>query len=208
MAKRRISFLISLFILGGIILSISCNLPSSSKMGGGLSHEDALQLVLEEVVQPDQLGDDPLVVFGWPEALGRGDALHPYNFLGEDPIPGLVLSLEVESWFFWIEDEPFAGFSHPTRYVLVDIKSGELSLSDQEFFNDYNARFQAADIDGLLSLLHPAVLDLYGFNACQAYLTTAVEKPIEIVVLQVLSFESWTWEIDGHSTLIDDAYSI
>jgi hypothetical protein len=139
MAKRRITFLISMFILGGIILSISCNLPSSSKMGGGLSHEDALQLVLDEVVQPDQLGDDPLVVFGWPEALGRGDALHPYNFLGEDPIPGLV-TVKSESWFFWIDDEPYARFSHPTRYVLVDIKSGELSISDQEWWPVLNGQ--------------------------------------------------------------------
>ncbi|MGB2965548.1 MAG: hypothetical protein WBB69_16355 [Anaerolineales bacterium] len=89
-------------------------------------------MVLDEVVQPDQLGEDPLIVFGWPEVLVPGDALHPYNFLGEDPTPGLV-TVKSESWFFWIDDEPLARFSHPTRYVLVDIKSGEFSLSDEDW---------------------------------------------------------------------------
>ncbi|MGB2965549.1 MAG: C13 family peptidase [Anaerolineales bacterium] len=92
----------------------------------------------------------------------------------------------------------------PTPTPTSDPRIGEL----QDFFNDYNAKFQAADGDGLLALLHPAVLDLYGSDACQVYLSSAVEKPIEIEVLQVLSVGPWTWEIDGHSTLIEDTYSI
>jgi len=122
-----------LTMLAVLTAVLACNLPTSSQKGKSLTQEEALQLVLDEIVHPDQLGEDPLIVFGWPEALTPGDALHPYNIYGEDPIPGLV-TVRANSWFFWIEDEPLAGFRHQTRYVLVDIKSGELSVSDQEWW--------------------------------------------------------------------------
>jgi hypothetical protein len=134
--RSRTFLLIALAMFGAVI---ACNLPSLSGQRAGLSQEEALQLVLEEIVKPDQLGDDPLIVFGWPEELVPGDTLHPYNIYGEDPVPGLVM-VEAESWFFWIEDEPLAGFRHLTRYVLVDINSGQLSTSEEGWWPVLNGQ--------------------------------------------------------------------
>ena len=69
-------------------------------------------------------------------------------------------------------------------------------------------RYLAADFDGLLEMLHSAIIDLYGVSTCQEYLGSAVENIIQIELLQILSSEPWTWEIDVHSTLIEDAFSI
>jgi hypothetical protein len=139
MAKRRISGLLLVIILGGLILSLSCNFPFSSLGDKKLSQEQALQLVLDEVVQPDLLGEDPLVVFAWPEPLVPGDTLHPYAVYGEDPAANLI-EVEEESWFFWIEDEPFARFTHPNRYALVEIRSGELSVSNADWWPVLNGQ--------------------------------------------------------------------
>jgi hypothetical protein len=92
----------------------------------------------------------------------------------------------------------------PTATPTPDPRLGEL----QEFFATYNGLFQSADVAGLLALLHPGVLDLYGQSACQDYLSSIIDKPIHVEVLQLQSFEPWTWEIDGRSTDIEDAYSI
>ena len=44
-----------------------------------LSQEEAAQIVLSEVVEPDTLGDRPIIVFDWPDPLRPGDTIHPYN---------------------------------------------------------------------------------------------------------------------------------
>jgi len=111
---------------------VACSLPGSPQKGKDLSQEEALQLVLDEIVQPDQLGDDPTIVFVWPEVLLPDDELHPYIF-GEDPTTAMI-AVESDSWFFWIEDTPYAHFAHPSRFVLVDIESGKLSSSDQDWW--------------------------------------------------------------------------
>jgi len=136
-SKRRQSYLLTALVMIGAV--VACNLPLSSQKGKNLSQEEALELVLEEIVQPDQLGDDPLVVFAWSEALRSGDVLHPYNILGEDPVPGLI-EIKSESWFFWIEDEPYAQFGHPTRFVLIDIKSGEISTTEERWWPVLNGQ--------------------------------------------------------------------
>jgi len=123
-------FLLTALALLGTVLA--CNLPVFSRKEGGLSQEEALHLVLEEIVQPEQLGDDPTVVFAWPEMLQNDDELHPYNF-GEDPTPVLI-DIASESWFFWVEDRPYAQYAHPSRFVLVNIENGKISSSDQEWW--------------------------------------------------------------------------
>ena len=78
MPKRRASALISMFILGGIILSISCNLPSLSAPNSDNSKEsqpvqsldEAVEIVLNEVVQPEKL--DHILIPSLEEALEIG----------------------------------------------------------------------------------------------------------------------------------------
>ena len=92
----------------------------------------------------------------------------------------------------------------PTPVPTTDPRLGEV----QNFFSTYNEMFGNGDVDGLLAVLHPDVLGLYGVGACQEYLTSVVENPIQIEALEITSSNPWQWEIDGHSTLIQDAYTV
>jgi hypothetical protein len=92
----------------------------------------------------------------------------------------------------------------PTPVPTTDPRLQEV----QNFFNAYNERFGAGDIDGLLSMLDPGVLGLYGVGVCRDYLSSVVENPIQVEALEITSSDPWQWEIDGHSTLIGDVYTV
>jgi hypothetical protein len=76
------------------------------------------------------------------------------------------------------------------------------------FIEWLNAAFQSRDTDALFESLHPAVTDLYGSGACQAYLESVIENPPHLEVLTVTEQESWVWEIDGRATTIENVYSV
>jgi hypothetical protein len=101
-----------------------------------LSLEEATNLVLDEVVKPDEL-DHHMIVFSWQEPLAAEDVLHPYQLPGEEaeqiPIKG-------ESWFFWIDDVPVAYYSHPVRYVLVDRATGKVTVHDEDWWPVLNGQ--------------------------------------------------------------------
>jgi len=144
MVKRRVSFLMSMFILGGILLSLSCNFPRWMTLNSSKgedprsvpSLEAAIDIVLDEIIKPEQL-DHQLIVFAWPDLLKPGDVIGPYNQPGSeiDQSPTMV---EEESWFIWIDDAPAAMFSHPSRFVLITKESGEIRVSDQVWWPIFN----------------------------------------------------------------------
>jgi hypothetical protein len=92
----------------------------------------------------------------------------------------------------------------PTPVPTSDPRLGEI----QSFFDFYNESFSARDVPGLLSILHPQALGLYGIEACQDYLASVIENPVQIEALEITSSDPWKWEIDGHSALIEDAFTV
>jgi len=84
---------------------------------------------LDEIVKPDQLGEDPLVVFAWPDTLLPDDSLHPYAIYGEAPDSKLV-KIKAESWFFWIEEE---------RRILVTMETDQSVFVSTDFLNPQNS---------------------------------------------------------------------
>jgi hypothetical protein len=99
---------------------------------GPLTFEQATQLVLDEVVQPDQLAR-PLIVFGLSQPLEVGDRIHPYEKRGFEPFPSPT-TVDAPTWFFWIDDAPGAMYAHPNRFVFVAQQSGEVTVQDQEWW--------------------------------------------------------------------------
>jgi hypothetical protein len=71
-----------------------------------------------------------------------------------------------------------------------------------------NSAFATGDVGALLQGLHPAVIDLYGTEACMTYLWSIIENPIALEVLEVTALESWLWERDGVSTDILNAFAV
>jgi hypothetical protein len=104
----------------------------SATPSGEVTLDDATQLVLKEVVQFDD-PDHQLIVFALSEPLQPGDIIHPYQFPGLEPFPE-PRSVEREEWFFWVDDTPGAQFAHPNRFVFVDRASGEITISEAEWW--------------------------------------------------------------------------
>jgi len=106
--------------------------------GKALSFEEASQLVIDQVIIPDQL-DHRLILFGSPQILTPEDELNVY---AADDLskPGENLPLTAESWFFWVDDAPYALFTHPTRYVLVNAQSGEITTSNEGWWPVLNGK--------------------------------------------------------------------
>ena len=66
--------------------------------GGGkdLSYDEAVQVVLDQVVETESL-DHPVIVFGWPETLDSEDELRVYA--QEDGTePGELIEIETERY--------------------------------------------------------------------------------------------------------------
>lgn len=78
----------------------------------------------------------------------------------------------------------------------------------QAFYDNYNQAFSDQDSSHLFSALHPAVFDLYGEEACRAYLDGSVANPIRVEVLAVTEFGSWSYDRDDRSIPIDNAYAV
>ena len=126
MAKHRISLIFGLIILGGLLLNLSCSSQPVSSL------EEAIEIVIEEVVVPEQL-DHKIIVFAWPDLLKKGDKIGPYNQpeTGSSKPP---LEIMEDSWFIWIDDAPAAYFAHPSRFVIISRDSGQITVSDENWW--------------------------------------------------------------------------
>lgn len=111
-------------LAGLCALTLSCG----GSTGGGLSREEAGRRVVEELVDTD----DPTIVFSHPDAVGGSTSL--VVGMPEHIGTGDTIAIEQDAWFFWIDDEPGARFDHPTRYVLVDRSTGELTVHDAKWW--------------------------------------------------------------------------
>lgn len=70
------------------------------------------------------------------------------------------------------------------------------------------ANFRAQSSQDLIDLLHPAVIELYDLEACQAYLEQIIEGIVQVEVLNVSGPDLWLWEIDDRSTEIESTYTV
>lgn len=76
------------------------------------------------------------------------------------------------------------------------------------FLEAFNADFASGDVQALFESLHPAVIERYGAESCQAFLEQVIEAPAQLELLQVEALDSWNWERDERSTTIPDAYAV
>ena len=83
--------------------------------------------------------DHHLVVFLWPVPLSKTSTLSPYAPSplpeGAKKLPFVVpYQLEEDTWFFWIDDAPYAKYAHPTRFFLFSIETGRYTIHDEEWW--------------------------------------------------------------------------
>ena len=85
-----------------------------------LNEDEASQILIEEVIKPSELNHD-IIAYTLHSLLNAGDIISSIN---------IEYIISSPTWFFWIDDMPYVQFVHPTRYVFIDAKSGEIELID------------------------------------------------------------------------------
>jgi hypothetical protein len=113
------------------LATLHCTLTKPDDDGEPVTFEEAAELILSEIVKPDDL-DHEVIVLAWPELLQPGSEIGPYNKEGysqQDPT-----QIEEDSWFFWIDDAPGARFMHSTRFVLVAQGTGEVTVTAERWW--------------------------------------------------------------------------
>ncbi|MBF8255712.1 MAG: hypothetical protein HW375_619 [Anaerolineales bacterium] len=128
--NHRPSWLLSAVLF--LVLASCASAPSAQTL------EEARQVVLDEVVQPESL-DHPVIVFALPDPLRSGDQIGPYNKEGYGPAV-VPTTIEEDSWFFWIDDAPGARFSHPGRFVLISPATGEVTVAEHAWWPVLNGQ--------------------------------------------------------------------
>ena len=79
------------------------------------------------------------IAFLYPRLLDTADVLCPY---APTPLPADVtllpypvpLSLRGPTWFVWLDLSPYARYSHPTRFVLIDARDGSFDVYDEAWW--------------------------------------------------------------------------
>ncbi len=103
-----------------------------------IDRTEAIRLFREEILPGLAIAGD-FVAFSHPVLLTPSAELSPY---APDPIPAEVTSLphlvpytiDVPVWFFWIDREPYARYSHPTTFVLVDASDSTYVTHDEQWW--------------------------------------------------------------------------
>lgn len=83
--------------------------------------------------------------------------------------------------------------------------------SIRDFIEIFNTTAVERDSDPLYRLLHPAVLERYGQDACRTFLDTGLtsaEIPVQMTYGSAEALGTWDWERDGLSTPVDFVYRV
>ena len=107
-----------------------------------LSREQAIQIALDQHIYPSD--DHQMVALLWPEPITPSDEIRgAYDDVGFQPTN--------ESWFVWIDDDPFAYFSHPVRYLFIDRTNAETEILERDELPLLNDEAMWGDADEYLN---------------------------------------------------------
>lgn len=95
--------------------------------GGLLSREQAIKILLNQVIKPDQV-TSKIIAFIYPQPLKPGDTVAPAY------TPDKAHRAAAEEWFFWIDDTPYARFAHPTRFAFVNRTTSEVTTTKERWW--------------------------------------------------------------------------
>jgi hypothetical protein len=111
-------------------LAVGLSLASCIPEDNLEARQAAADRVIAEVLEPAGLGESDVVIYGPVEKLEPGDTVMPVLDLDGHPIDPFVV--ETDTWFFWIDRDPFARFAHPTQFVFVE--GDTIRVEDQQWY--------------------------------------------------------------------------
>jgi hypothetical protein len=123
---------------------------------------------------------------------------------------GFAITYNVEgTWDAPLEEAEAAEETGEEEEIESVEETGMEAVMDlvQSFSSDLVDAMQTHDTTLLFDWLHPAVIDLYGEEACRLYLQD-IAGYTQIDVLDVQDLGAWIWERDGVSIPIDGVYAV
>jgi hypothetical protein len=151
-------------------------------------------------------------VAGYPDiavtfegALGGGELDGFYTMGAEGGLPGGESITYQISGSKAPEEQAEGENTQPSGLPPLDPGVKEVIL---DFTTVFNQAFVDQNPEQLYQLLHPAVLDIYGEEACQVYLEGIIENPTSLEFQNALWFGGWTFERDGISKMVEDVYQV
>gem|GEM_PF-1303206 len=144
---------IHVLIVVGLVVAflLLVNLLAVGETSLEIDRNQAIGILKKEIL-PGLLISRDFIAFSYPVMLGPSDHLSPY---APNPIPADVMGLphlvpytiECPVWFFWIDLEPYARYSHPTRFVLIDASDGSHVVHDEGWWPVLNGESLWTDPD-------------------------------------------------------------
>ncbi|MBK8493306.1 MAG: hypothetical protein IPL49_21095 [Saprospirales bacterium] len=113
------------------ILLLSCLfIPTGFSQNDLLTREDATRIILQEIIVP-ATSNHTITAFLVKTLLQPGDIIAP--FYGD-----LNHEMQEPAWFAWINDDPLALFAHPTRYVFIGARTGDVEIVEHAWWPKLN----------------------------------------------------------------------
>lgn len=113
-----------------LLASPSLQIQSASSSQASNGRDTAIEILRKKVLLLDAY---PYIAFMWPEPLMPGDYITTSYF----PENNTYL-IETVTWFFWIEDSPYEGFAHDTRYVFIENVTGDYIVAKASWWPKLN----------------------------------------------------------------------
>lgn len=92
--------------------------------GRMITREEAIVIIIDEIIKPKTLKHNVLS-FLVLKPLPKGNTIAPHGY------PEKTTTLDVPTWFAWIDDDPHADFAHDTRFVFINAYTGEYQVLNE-----------------------------------------------------------------------------
>ena len=83
-----------------------------------LTRDQAVSTLINQVITPIAY-EDYYMAFGPQQMLSAGDRVEP-KYIGGQPYPGSARDIQGPTWFFWVDTDKWAKFTHLVHFVYID----------------------------------------------------------------------------------------
>ena len=93
-----------------------------------LTRDQAIAILIDQVISPIAY-EDYYMAFGPQQMLTAGDKVEP-EIIGSQPYPGSTKNIQEPTWFFWVDTDKWARFSHLVYFVYIDASHPNPTVGD------------------------------------------------------------------------------
>jgi len=117
--KKLLSLIVFIILVGASFLSGCVDRTTDDNqedLENTIDENEAYDILMSKILKPG-FSNNQGSAFMLSEMLKKGDVITSEN--------GNTYTIEKDSWFVFIDDAPWAFFSHPVRYIMINAQDGE-----------------------------------------------------------------------------------